>query len=98
MTIGEKVNKILETHKYNFCTADFTLYNTDQVRIYDKVDGVCLHTSRLGDELPEEFKNKEYKKEELIKVIQEMHTFAICFYLEAPDKIEGPISTGPKFI
>ena len=44
--------------------------------------------------------DKEYKKEELIKLSKEgSHTpFAICFYLEAPENIEGPISARVNYI
>lgn len=97
-TIKEKVDYLIQSKIYNFCDIDFGLFDRDLVRIYDKVDGVCIYSDKINNPIPDEFKNKTYKKEELIRLPEEDGVFAVCFYLEAPDKIEGPISTGPKFI
>ena len=97
-TIKEKVDYLIQSKVYNFCGIDFQIYAKDFIRIYDKVDGVCIYSSRLTEEIPEEFRDKTYKKEELIRLSEEKHTFAVCFYLEAPDKIEGPIAAGARFI
>lgn len=98
MTIKEKLDIVKTSYKYNFVNVDFTIFKEDLVRIYDKVDGICLYSGALLlEEIPEELANKEYKKEELIKM-PESHTFAICFYLDAPEKIEKPISARAQFI
>ena len=98
MIIKDKINKILDTYTYNFIGVDFTLYGTELIRIYDKVDGVCLYSGAilLDNDIPEELANSEYKKEELIKM--EDHKFAFCFYLDAPEKIEKPISARARYI
>lgn len=99
MKIKDKLELVKKRHKYDFCGIDFTIYEDDLIRIYDKVDGICLYSGALliDDEIPEELLNSEYKKEELIKM-PDTHKFAICFYLEAPEKIEKPISLRANYI
>ena len=98
MTINDKVKEITRICGYKFNGMIFTLYKEDLIRIYDKVDGVCLFSTDIKEEfeIPDELANKEYKKEELIKM-PDRH-FAVCFYLDAPEKIEQPISARSHFI
>ena len=103
MTIIKKLNQVINDKYYTFCDIRFNLFTTkDYFRIYDKVDGTCLYSDYLEfiDKIPEELANSTYKKEELIRLdINDLKSpFAICFYLEAPDNIEKPISMGTKFI
>ena len=99
MKIKDKLEFIKQTYKYEFCGMLFSIYNNDLIRIYDRVDGICLYSGALliDDEIPEELLNSEYKKEELIRM-PDTHKFAICFYLEAPEKIEKPISLRANYI
>lgn len=100
MTIKDKIREIINNESYTFCGIDFALCDNDYIRIYDKVDGKCIYTSMLHDlhKLEKtDLLNKEYKKEELIKLPSgedrlRYRPFAVCFYLDAPEKIEGPIS------
>lgn len=105
MTISDKVQQVILSEKYNFCGIDFALYDTDRIRVYDNVDGVCIYENQLKEFIqnaPKELINKTYKKEELIKLKGDDNMkpapFAICFYLEAPEKIEKPISMKTRYV
>ena len=103
MTIREKVQSIIASDTYTFCGIKFTLFNDDYIKVFDKVDGNCIFSStiyNIHNLNNTDLLDKEYKKEELIKLSKEgSHTpFAICFYLEAPENIEGPISARVKYI
>ena len=103
MTIIEKLNKVYLEKSYTFCEMNFSLFlNKDYFKIYDKVNGTCIYSDLLENvnNLPEELATKEYKSEELIKleIDNPSSAFAVCFYLDAPEKIEKPISAGVRFI
>lgn len=100
MTIKDKLKEICKTETYTFCGILFDLFPHDLIRIYDKVDGVCLYSCRLDEleNIPEDILNKEYKRDVLFKFSNDDDVFSVCFYLEAPDIIERGIDNKLKFI
>lgn len=104
MTIGDRIEKLLKDKTYSFIGIQFDIYDSDLIRIYDKVEGVCLFncTVREAYKIPKELMDKDFKKSEIIKLprklfSKEHSTFAVCFYLDAPSVIEKPLSARMEY-
>lgn len=98
MTIYEKVNKIIQTKHYEFAGMNLEIYNTDIIKIYGKNHDKEIYKYTFDNILvsaPISVLELNYRTE-LIK--KDEDGWCICFYLEAPEKIEKPISMKPKFI
>lgn len=99
--IKDKLKTILLSHEYNFCGMTFTIYNKDEIRIYDNQEDLNLlykdEISTVYSTIPKELLNSEYCVETLERF--EEHQFAVCFYLKRKkEKIEAPINAGVRFI
>lgn len=104
MYIREKLDIIRQNMKYDFCEISWNIFDTDYIRIYDKVNGKCIFTTTLNntDTIPKKLLDSEIKKENLIKLDINNHSlkssYAICFYLDAPEHVELGISAKVKYI
>ena len=100
MTIREKLEDISSKAYFQFCGMCIELQEDDPVRIYDKVDGSCIFTVDYADwkKIPEELLNKEFKQVDIYKIPNTyIKPWALCFYLDKPEKVEQGISLKTSF-
>lgn len=101
--IRDKIIDIINTKTYLFCDISFKLYDTDFIRIYDKIDGNIVYEKQIKfirDDINLTIFDKNSAKEELIKISSSLKSpYAVCFYLGKPKEIvEGPISVKMNYI
>ena len=95
MTIKEKLDEIKDRGYFTFCGMNLEMQQGDLVRIYNKVDGVCIFNIEYiyVYEMPEELLSKEFKQVDIFKIPDNYtNPWALCFYLDKPEKIEPGIS------
>lgn len=99
MTIKEKLDDIKDKGYFIFCGMNLEMQDYDLVRIYDKVDGSCVFNIEYmkSVEIPEELLNKEFKQIDIRKLDRGISPWALCFYLDKPEKIEPGISARVKY-
>lgn len=103
LIIRDKINDIIKTGKYNFVGIDFSIFSTDKIRIYNDFKEANLLAETTLDNIDsiEEYLDREYKKSLLIKLPNDEllnSTFAVCFYLNAPEVIEGGIKMSIRYV
>lgn len=103
LIIRDKINDIIKTGKYNFVGIDFSIFSKDKIRIYDdfKEANILAETTLDNIDSIKEYLDREYKKSLLVKLPNDgllNATFAVCFYLNAPDIIEGGIKMSTRYV